>query len=66
MSAAKKVRLTHTSNLKGAEGTPGDVVTVDADLAERWEAVGGCVVLDDEDAKPAAKPVAKPAAKPKE
>lgn len=62
--ALKRVRLTHTSNLKGAEGTSGEVVTVDEAVAQRWEAAGGCVILDDEADKPAVKPKDKPAVKP--
>lgn len=43
--ATKKVKLTHVSNVKGAEGTPGDIVIVDATIADRWIDAGGAVEI---------------------
>jgi len=64
-----KVRLTHMSYKPGAEGAPGDEITIPAELAETWEQAGGCVILKDkesEEAKAPAKPATKaaPPAKP--
>jgi hypothetical protein len=43
-----KVRLKHTCNAPEHPGAFGDVISVDADLAESWEEKGGAVIVDDE------------------
>ena len=49
-AAGKKlVKLCHVSNVKGANGNPGDELEVDAQLADRWIENGGAVDLNDED-----------------
>lgn len=61
--AKVKVKLKHVCNASEHPGGPGDTVHVDAELAQAWEEKGGCEILTDEPAKPAAaKPTAKPAA----
>ena len=54
--AKTKVILTHHSHKKGAEGIPGDTVTVDEKTAEAWIASGGARLPAEPEPKPAATP----------
>lgn len=48
MAGKVRVRLKHVSHLPGAEGNPGDTVSVDEARAKKWVAADGCELLDGE------------------
>jgi hypothetical protein len=60
--AKVRVKLTHVCNAKEHPGQPGDIVSVEEELAKAWVLRGGCQILGEDEAKPAAGKPAKPAA----
>lgn len=52
-----RVILRHVSNVPGSAGGPGDEVTVNDELGQRWLDSKGADRLDEDDTTPAPEPV---------